>query len=160
MTEQTAATLVRLLTESNQTLATAESCTGGLIAKQITDVSGCSATFVGGCVTYTNEIKRSLLGVDQEILDTYTEVSEACAKAMAEGVCRRLNADVGISTTGYAGPGGGTAQNPVGTVYIAVATPRRTICRKIQAPSHFDRIQVRELAARTALQMATEVLSK
>ena len=159
MTEQTAKKLIRLLTESNQTLSTAESCTGGLIAKLITDVAGCSAVIVGGCVTYTNEMKHQMLGVDPQIFEDFTEVSEACAKAMAEGVRRQLKTDLGISTTGYAGPGGGTAQDPVGTVYIAVATPNRTLCRRIQAPPHFNREQVRELAALTALEMAASELA-
>ena len=145
--------LVKQMIASNLTLSTAESCTGGLIAKRITDVPGCSSVFHGGCVTYTNQVKKELLGVEQSILDTYTEVSEACAKAMAEGVRARLGSDLGVSTTGYAGPGGGTAEDPVGTVYIAVAGPRRTVCRRIQAPAHFTRGQVRQYAVAMAMKL-------
>ena len=150
--------LVKRLTAANLTLSTAESCTGGLIAKLITDVVGCSAAFAGGCVTYTNEVKHALVGVEQRIFGQYTEVSEPCAKAMAEGVRARLNTDIGVSTTGYAGPSGGTEKDPVGTVYIAVATPSRTICRRIQAPKGSTRGQVRHLAATTAIRMVAEVL--
>ena len=150
--------LVKRLIASNLTLSTAESCTGGLIAKLITDVAGCSAVFAGGCVTYTNEVKHSLLEVEQRIFDQYTEVSEPCAKAMAEGIRIRLNTDVGVSTTGYAGPSGGTAQDPVGTVYVAVATADRTVCRRIQAPKGATRGQVRRFAATAAIRMASELL--
>ncbi len=150
--------LVTALKDSNLTLSTAESCTGGLIAKLITDVPGCSSAFYGGCVTYTNQIKTELLGVDPEIFDVHTAVSEACAKAMAEGVRRRLGTDIGISATGYAGPGGGTEADPVGTVYIALSTNRQTVCKRIQAPPSYDRSQVRALAAETALQMVLDTV--
>ena len=152
--------LVARLQTAKRTLSTAESCTGGLIAKEITDVSGCSAVFLGGCVTYTNEIKTKLLGVDPQIFDTYTEVSEPCAKAMAEGVRRNLETDIGISTTGYAGPTGGTQQDPVGTVYIAVATAQNTVCQRMQAPKGSSREQVRAMAAEVAMQMAVRALEQ
>ena len=162
MTELTkfAHRLIQLLKESDQTLSTAESCTGGLIAKSITDVSGCSSVFFGGCVTYTNEIKTKLLGVDPQIFNAYTEVSEACAKAMAEGVRQRLNTDLGVSTTGYAGPTGGTAENPVGTVFVAVASPTETVCHRIQASQNATREEVRELAATVALEMVADAVNK
>ncbi len=150
--------LVTALTESHLTVSTAESCTGGLIAKRITDVSGCSSVFLGGFVTYTNEVKTNLLGVDPQIFQQHTEVSEACAVAMAKGVRQRLGTDVGVSTTGYAGPGGGTEANPVGTVYIAVSTQRGTVCKRIQAPPAYDRAKVRELAADTALETVLEAI--
>ena len=152
--------LVAGLQAAKRTLSTAESCTGGMIAKEITNVAGCSAVFFGGCVTYTNEIKTKLLGVDPQIFDTYTEVSEACAKAMAEGVRRNLGTDLGVSTTGYAGPTGGTPQDPVGTVYIAVATPERTTCQRMQAPKGSSREQVRAMAAEVAMQMVIRALER
>lgn len=158
MTEQTqtARQLVEALTASNLTFSTAESCTGGLIAKYITDIPGCSSVFFGGCITYTNTVKMQLLDVNPQIIDTYTEVSEECAKAMANGVRRKLGTTIGVSTTGYAGPGGGTPKNPVGTVYIAVATPQETVCRRIQASADHSRQQIREYAALIALQMVME----
>jgi PncC family amidohydrolase len=114
--------LVRLFTERGLTVATAESCTGGMLGQRITGISGASAVYLGGFVTYTNDVKIRLLGVDPVTIDTHTEVSAETAMEMAEGARKRLGTDVGLSTTGYAGPGGGTEENPVGTVYIGVAT--------------------------------------
>ena len=102
-------------------IACAESCTGGLIAKRITDISGASEVFGYGCVTYWNEAKMGLLGVSPETIEQYTEVSAQCALEMARGVRKLAGADIGISTTGYAGPTGGTEENPVGTVYIGLS---------------------------------------
>ena len=100
------------------TLATAESCTGGLIAKLITDVPGSSAVLVGGVVSYTNAVKMQVLGVDPSVIERDTEVSTACARSMAEGARALMKTDLAVSATGYAGPGGGTARDPVGTVYL------------------------------------------
>ena len=113
--------VVRGLEARGMTIACAESCTGGLIAKRITDVSGASGVFGYGCVTYWNEAKTGLLGVLPETIEKYTEVSEQCALEMARGVRRLSGADVGISTTGYAGPTGGTEEHPVGTVFIGLS---------------------------------------
>jgi len=113
--------VVRGLEARGMTIACAESCTGGLIAKRITDVSGASGVFGYGCVTYWNEAKTGLLGVSPETIEKYTEVSEQCALEMARGVRRLSGADVGISTTGYAGPTGGTEEHPVGTVFIGLS---------------------------------------
>ena len=117
-----AAQVVAELIRTGKTLATAESCTGGLIAARITDVPGCSAFFLGGCVTYTNDIKQRLLGVRAEAIAAYTEVSAQVACEMARGARERLGSDLAVSATGFAGPGGGTPENPAGTVYIAVST--------------------------------------
>ena len=92
---------------SKLTVSGAESCTGGLIAKLLTDIPGSSSVFCGACVTYTNDIKMKLLGVAPAVIDTHTEVSFACAEAMAEGARRAMQTDIAYSTTGYAGPGGG-----------------------------------------------------
>ena len=113
--------VVRGLEACGMTIACAESCTGGLIAKRITDVSGASGVFGYGCVTYWNEAKMGLLGVAPKTIEQYTEVSEQCALEMARGVRKLSGADVGISTTGYAGPTGGTAEHPVGTVFIGLS---------------------------------------
>lgn len=104
------------------TLATAESCTGGMVAAAVTDLPGVSACFKGGVVSYSNDVKNAVLGVPQEILATVGAVSEECAKAMADGVRRRLGADIGVSTTGIAGPTGGTPTKPVGLVWFGIAT--------------------------------------
>jgi PncC family amidohydrolase len=105
------------------TVATAESCTGGLVAYRITSVPGSSAYFLGGIVAYSNEMKRDILGVRQETLDRVGAVSETCAKEMAEGVREITGAAISVSTTGIAGPGGATSRKPVGLIYIACATP-------------------------------------
>lgn len=152
--QKLAADLVRLFTGSGQTISTAESCTGGLIAKLITDIPGSSAVLTGGCVSYTNEVKRRVLGVDPQVIETDTEVSEACAREMAEGARRLFGTDVAVSATGYAGPGGGTPENPVGTVYIGISTAAGTEAFRIFAPAGATRAQVRLYAAKAALSAA------
>jgi nicotinamide-nucleotide amidase len=107
-------------------IATAESCTGGSVAAKLTSVPGASRAFVGGVVAYDNAVKESVLGVPAETLRAHGAVSEATVRAMAEGVRERLGAEVGLATTGVAGPGGGTAEKPVGTVWLAVATAAET----------------------------------
>src|SRR3712207_5216894 len=104
------------------TVATAESCTGGLIGHLLTEIAGSSAYFMGGVIAYSNAVKHSLLDVPEATLAAVGAVSEETARAMAQGVRARLHTDIGIATTGIAGPGGGTPQKPVGLVYIAVAT--------------------------------------
>ncbi|WP_281717726.1 CinA family nicotinamide mononucleotide deamidase-related protein, partial [Alistipes senegalensis] len=110
----------KILTERGLTLATAESCTGGLLSKRITDVPGCSVYYLGGVCSYANEVKTRLLGVRKETLDTVGAVSPEVAEQMAAGVAQALGADVGVGITGVAGPGGGTDDKPVGLVYISV----------------------------------------
>ena len=112
-------------------VATAESCTGGNIAHQITLVPGSSAWFKGGVVSYTNEVKMKVLGVPQKLIEQYTEVSHQAAEAMAEGARRATGADFAVSTTGIAGPTGATATDPVGTVYVGVATPDKVVSQRI-----------------------------
>lgn len=120
--DETMASVVgRLLIERRSTLAVAESCTGGLIAEQITAVPGASAWFQGGVVAYANSAKQSLLGVPEAMLIEHGAVSEQVARAMAEGVRERLGADIGVSTTGISGPAGGTDEKPVGLVHIGIA---------------------------------------
>lgn len=115
------------LADKNITLATAESCTGGTIASRLTAIAGASQWFKGGVVSYCNEVKHSALGVKDETLESYGAVSEPTAREMAEGVRSRLASDYAIATTGVAGPTGGTDENPVGTVWIAVASPSSTV---------------------------------
>jgi len=120
---RTLSQLSALLVEKNKKIATAESCTGGWIAKSITDVEGCSQWFECSVVTYSNQSKIDLLGVQKNLLDLYGAVSQPVVKDMVLGVLDRCNANIGISVSGIAGPGGGTEDKPIGTVWIAWATP-------------------------------------
>lgn len=148
--------LVRELETRGMTAATAESCTGGLIAKLITDVSGSSRVFAGGFVTYTNEIKIGVLGVDANVIARDTEVSHACAGEMAARARERMHTDLAVSTTGFAGPGGGTDADPVGTVYIGVSTKNGTVSHRFSASGGATREEVRFAAACRALELLLE----
>ena len=108
-----------LLREKNLCLATAESCTGGLVANLITDLAGSSDWFVGGVVAYTNELKSRFLGVEEDVFLRNGAVSRECVEAMAGGVCAATGSDMGVALSGIAGPGGGSAEKPVGTVWVA-----------------------------------------
>ena len=129
--DDVAEALAAQLARTNSTLATAESCTGGLIAHLLTAIPGISAYFLGGAVTYSNASKTELLGVPSERIAANGAVSPEVAAAMAEGVRRRLGATIGISTTGVAGPGGGTAEKPVGLVYLGLSTTSGTQTRRL-----------------------------
>ncbi len=132
---ETLAELVhKVLTERGLTLATAESCTGGTIASQLTAQAGASAYFKGGVVAYSNEVKECALGVQHSTLEAHGAVSEETAREMAEGVRKRLGADLAIATTGIAGPDGGTKEKPVGTVWIAVADATHTEAQLLSFP--------------------------
>jgi len=120
-----------LLKENNLTIAFAESCTGGYLSSLITSVPGSSAYFAGSVVAYQNEIKEKLLGVKPETLKEFGAVSEQTVKEMAEGVRLNLNAAIGVSTSGIAGPGGGTGEKPIGTIWIAYSDKQKTIARKL-----------------------------
>jgi nicotinamide-nucleotide amidase len=119
--DELAAQLGQLLLDSNWRITTAESCTGGLIAGAITQISGSSSWFEEGIVTYSNEAKQRLLGVAPSVFEIDGAVSEACVRAMASGALRASGADMAISVSGVAGPGGGSAEKPVGTVWLAWA---------------------------------------
>ena len=153
------AALVALLQERGMTVCTAESCTGGLIAKRLTDVAGCSSVVAGGVVTYQTREKTRLLGVSEELIEAHTVVSEPVALAMARGALAALDTDVAIATTGYAGPGGGTADDPVGTVYIAVATKERASCHRLSLSPWRDRAYIRTVASTNAILDAWRLLS-
>jgi PncC family amidohydrolase len=118
--------LVGELTEKGLTAATAESCTGGLMGKLFTDVSGASAVFSGGMITYTNHIKINKLGVSAETIEKHTEVSFECAAEMAKRAREYFDTDIGISATGFAGPTGGNENDPVGTVYLGISSKAKT----------------------------------
>jgi len=119
-------TLIRLLIDKKLTISTSESCTGGLISKQITDVPGASACFAGGAVTYSNESKTGILGVNPFNLEQFGAVSEQVASEMAEGARIKFGSDIALSATGIAGPSGGTDEKPVGLVYMGFSTPHET----------------------------------
>ncbi len=141
--------VVRRLAQSGQSLAVAESCTGGLLAHRITNVPGASAVLVAGVVAYSNQAKCSLLGVRAETLSAHGAVSQAVACEMATGVRERNGADFGLATTGIAGPGGGSADKPVGTVLIALASARGVKAERQFNP--FDRPTFKEITTQQAL---------
>ncbi len=143
--------VVKTLREQGRTLFTAESCTGGLIAKEITDISGSSAVLKGGVVSYTNEIKEGLLGVSPETIARYTEVSEACAKEMAEGARRLSGSDLGVATTGYAEDGAGVPAGMAGVVFIALAHEGGTEVQRLTLTG--GRSHVRTMAVKSILSM-------
>ena len=118
----TAEKLIKVLTEKKMTCATAESCTGGGVGYAITTVPGSSSAFWGGIVSYDNSVKQDVLGVPEEVLSTKGAVSSECAAAMAEGARRLLKTDLAVSITGIAGPGGGSAEKPVGLVWFGLAS--------------------------------------
>lgn len=122
--------VAKLLVEKNLTIAVAESCTGGLVSSSLINYSGISSVFLEGCVTYSNEAKMKRLGVKRETLEDFGAVSEQTAIEMAEGVAKELGANIGISTTGVAGPGGGTEEKPVGLVYTAIYINGKTVVKK------------------------------
>ncbi len=137
-------------------LATAESCTGGMVAARLTDVPGSSASFVGGVVSYADEVKRSELDVPAELLAAHGAVSAEVAAAMAEGARRRLGADLAVAVTGVAGPDGGTPEKPIGRVYLHVAGPDGSLARMLDLPG--ERAQIRVRATVTALHMLRALL--
>ena len=145
------------LKEKGLTLGTAESCTGGLVAKRFTDLPGASAAFRGGVVSYATEVKHTVLGVDQALLDQYGAVSEPVARAMAEGARRVLGCDLALSTTGVAGPDPDERGNPVGLVFIALATPEGTWVRQVHLS--MGRQRIRHIAASHGFDLARRYLN-
>ena len=151
-------TLVTVLKEKGMTFTCAESCTGGLISKRITDVSGASAVFPGGVCSYSNDVKADVLGVSRDTLDKYTAVSEQTAREMADGIRRVMGTDIGVSVTGYAGPGGGTDEDPVGTVYVGVSSSGGTLVKRLSYSSLRDRVFIRRAASSFAMGLALSVI--
>ncbi|HEY2935743.1 MAG TPA: nicotinamide-nucleotide amidohydrolase family protein, partial [Gaiellaceae bacterium] len=139
-------------------LATAESCTGGMIAVRLTDVPGASDVFVGGIVAYDDDVKRSRLGVPDEVLVAHGAVSAETAAAMAGGAIEAVGADVAVAVTGIAGPGGGTAEKPVGLVYVHATAPDGERALELAIPG--DRAAIRARAAVTALHVVRRLLSQ
>ena len=148
MNPDLAAGIIRLLTERKQTLALAESCTGGFLSHLLTNVPGASAAFIAGWVTYSNEAKQSFLRVQPTTLERWGAVSDAVAREMAEGARRASGSDYAVAVTGIAGPGGGSPEKPVGTVFVALASPSETkVFREINVA---DRQTFKEMTAEQA----------
>ena len=144
------------LRKNNLTIATAESCTGGLLAHTLTNVSGSSEYFERGVVTYSNRSKMELLKIPEKILKEYGAVSLQTAQAMATGIKNCAKVDIGISTTGIAGPTGGTKEKPVGLVYIGIATPEKTDVKRFIFSN--DRLKNKEKTCNKALELLLETL--
>lgn len=151
--------LINKLKEKNLTLSCAESCTGGLIAKSITDIPGCSEVFYGGVVSYDNIVKMGILGVREETLREYGAVSFQTAKEMALGVKRACSTDIGISTTGIAGPGGAVRGKPVGTVYIGIAIEDNVESIRLNLGEYITRDNIRQKAVCQILARLLEKIS-
>ena len=146
----------QLLWEMEKTVSTAESCTGGRIAEAIIAVPGASKYFKGGIISYVDEIKKSLLGVDEELLAEKTAVCEEVACQMVKGACKALNTDYAIAATGYAGPGGGTKEIPVGTIWLACGTLDKQVTMKVEE-DHGRDINL-AIATNKAMQMFLDFL--
>ena len=154
--EQLETVILRRLTERKQTLALAESCTGGYLANRITNVPGASVVFLAGLVTYSNEAKQKFLGVRAETLAKHGAVSEQVAREMAEGVRRQTGADHALAVTGIAGPGGGTSDKPVGTVFIALATDHHAFV--LNPVNRYDRETFKFVTSQQALELLWRAL--
>jgi nicotinamide-nucleotide amidase len=144
--------------ERGLTLATAESCTGGLVAARLTSVPGSSDVFVGGVVAYADEVKQQELGVPADVLERHGAVSAETAAAMVGGARARLGADVAISVTGVAGPGGGTPEKPVGLVFLHAQGPEGSLARRLELPG--DREAIRARSAVAALHLVRTLLTR
>ena len=144
------------LKKQHLTIATAESCTGGLLAHSLTNISGSSNYFDRGVVSYSNDSKIELLGVSKKTLEEYGAVSEQTAKAMAQAIKKQSKVDIGIATTGIAGPTGGTKEKPVGLVYIGIATSKKVEVKKFNFSD--DRLQNKENTCNAALKMLLELI--
>jgi nicotinamide-nucleotide amidase len=156
-TQAAATALLDLCKAKKLMVATAESCTGGLVAGALTDIAGSSAVVERGFVTYTNEAKQQMLGVPSEILRAHGAVSRQTAEAMAEGVLAHSPADLSVSTTGIAGPGGGSAEKPVGLVHFAAATRDGRLIHRERRFGDIGRSEVRRLSVLEALAMLNEL---
>lgn len=150
--------LLKVAVNSKITVSVAESCTGGLLGAKITSISGSSEYFLGGVITYSNEAKMKLLGVKRQTLKKFGAVSEECAKEMAWGVKKLLRSDCAIAITGIAGPLGGTAEKPVGTVFIAVALGKKVAVRRFNFSG--TREAIRAQSVESAIDMALEMLKR
>lgn len=153
-------TLIKKLREKDWTIATAESCTAGMIGARIGDIPGASDVFLGGVISYANEVKTGVLGVSEDTLRSVGAVSEKCAAEMADGARVRLGADIAVSVTGIAGPGGGTPEKPVGTVCFGVSTASGTYTETKHFSGKSDRAKIRRLTTMHAMMLAIREMEK
>lgn len=152
--------LIRLASEAGITFGFAESLTGGLISASVVEVPGASSAFKGSVVSYTNEVKENVLGVSSEIIEQHTEVSEECAKAMAEGACRVIGCDLAVSVTGIAGPTGDLPGKPVGTVYMGYCYQKRGIAGALRLNFTGDRDTIRTDTVLAAIKYAAGLIER
>lgn len=150
------AQIIKKLQEKRYTITTAESCTGGLLAGRLLNVSGASEVYMEGHITYANEAKEKILGVKHETLETYGAVSRETAEEMAVGAAKEANADVALSTTGIAGPGGGTAEKPVGLIYIGCFIKGKVQIRELRL--HGTREENRQDTVTETLKLLNDIL--
>ena len=143
--------VMKAVINKGMTIATAESCTGGLVAATLINYAGASQAFVNGMVTYTNESKHRLLGVKNETLETYGAVSPQTAEEMCLGVAKVSSTNIGLSTTGVAGPGGGTAEKPVGLVYIGVVINGKAVVKKLM--NKVSRQEIRQASTLAVIEL-------
>jgi nicotinamide-nucleotide amidase len=150
--------IIDLLRDSNKTIVTAESCTGGLIAAALTDIPGASAALYGGFITYSNSAKARMIQVPQRLIHDYGAVSNQVARAMADGARNTARADIAVSATGIAGPDGGSEKKPVGLVYVAVSTDLATVVIEHRF-GDIGRDEVRKATVDAALDLVLQVLT-
>ena len=151
--------LAKLLKENHLIISTAESCTGGLVSSMLTDISGSSEFVKLNFVTYANEAKHEILGVNWDTLNNFGAVSEECAKEMASGLANKTNCDVALCTTGIAGPTGGTKEKPVGLCYISCFYKNQVYIKKLLLDEKTPRKEMKKLFAENAINFAYEILT-
>lgn len=152
--------IAKILTERKLKIATTESCTGGLLSSKLTDISGSSAFIHLNLITYANEAKHKMLGVRNETLENFGAVSEECAYEMASGLMKLTGADICISTTGIAGPTGGSIEKPVGLMYSTICTKERAITFETRFHPEISRIEMKELFVQAVLEKLYKFLSE
>ena len=156
--KQRLANIIQTLNANNHTISMAESCTGGRIAAAFTSIAGASNVFHGACVTYSNEIKHLWLGVREETLEQHGAVSQQCVEEMLQGIQHKASSDYAIAVSGIAGPDGGSAEKPVGTVYIGVLSPTEMMVERYQFEG--DREAVQKAAVKHGIDLLGENLEK
>ncbi len=152
--------IAKILLEKKLTIATTESCTGGLLSSKLTDISGSSAFIHLNLVTYSNEAKHKILGVRNETLENFGAVSEECAYEMASGLMKFTGADICISTTGIAGPTGGSAEKPIGLMYSTICTKDKAITSEIRFHPEIPRIEMKEMFVQAVLEKLYKFLTE